>query len=242
MAENKDDKWGHAARLVREFGLGGVLIVGGFVIVGLAIFKGPDFADEHTQMRVLMGGAVAGLAAAVLGGVLMWRKPHAAVPVEPSQRPIDVFIAAPMAGFGADDAGRKVAVEIVQTAQAALLRLGLPNVHAPPLSRPVTDTYESPGTGFNVEAAALSQVKRYLLILPSAMPPGTSVLLTVGMAIALKLPCLVLADKTLTVPFLLEGAAQSKAVNLRLCRYQDAKELAKLIGNDGVKLWDAEAA
>lgn len=218
------------------YGLGGLLIVLGVVLMGLALYKGPDFANAASQTGAMIGGGVAGIAAIGLGLYLLRSLPASGTAAQRTGRH-DVFIATPMAGYGDDEAGRKAAVELVNAVQAALRRLpGVSDVYTPVLSRPEAADYETPATAFDLELAALRSAKRYLLILPSAMPAGSSVLVTAGIAIALGVPTAVLAPEGVP-PYLIDGAAQSKQVNLRVHHYQDLADIVRMIENDGLHLF-----
>ncbi|HME20005.1 MAG TPA: hypothetical protein VKI44_01335 [Acetobacteraceae bacterium] len=234
--------------ILRAYGLGGLLLVIGFVLMGLAIYKGPDFTETSTQNGVLVGGLVVGGFAVIVGLVLLRRAPPPTPAPTPTTRPRptprhDVYIAAPMAGFGTDEAGRNAAVELVNAVQAALRRLGIEDVYTPVLARPDAPSYESPGTGFDVEWEALQSARRYLLILPPTMPAGTSVLMTAGAAIALGIPCVILSHESRSaLPYMLEGAVQSRQVNVRLHPYRDIDSIELLIRNDGLRLFGQEPA
>ena len=79
--------------------------------------------------------------------------------------------------------------------------------------------------------------KRYLLLLPVNFPPQTSVLMTVGMAVALKIPCAIFAEKDAKIPYLVEGAIASKDVTARLTRYADINDIEKCVENNGLHLF-----
>jgi hypothetical protein len=209
--------------ILTAYGLGGLVLVLGIVLVGLSIYKGPSFAVGVTQLVVVIGGLLLGLGVIALGVVLLLRGTRG------SSRRLrhDVYIAAPMAGFGSDEAGRKAAVDLVNRAQGAMQRLGLQNVYTPVLARPESTNYEKPSTGFDVEWEALRSSKRYLLILPPEMPAGTSVLVTAGIAIALGVPTVVL----------IEGAVGSKQVKVRLHEYVEVRGIEEMIANDGLRLF-----
>lgn len=219
--------------ILANYGLGGLVIVLGIGLMGLSIYKGSSFTAQATQLGVVVGGSLIGLALTAVGVVLLRRGKTG------SWRTLrhDVFIAAPMAGFGADEAGRKAAVDIVNQTQAALQRLGLQRVYTPVLARPEATKYETPSTGFDVEWEALRSAKRYLLILPTIMPAGTSVLVTAGIAVALGVPTVVFARKGAPLPYLIQGAVESKQVKVRLFEYLDFKEIEQTIINDGLRLF-----
>jgi hypothetical protein len=243
VAKGDDDGkiWSHLADLARSYGLGGVLVLVGFVIIGLAIFKAPEFTEVRTQYAVLGGAAVLGLLAIVLGLLMLRWKPRLAPRDNKTGRQYDVFIAVPMAGFGTDELGRKAAVDLIRSVESALLKLpGVSSVHAPALVRPEADSYETPATAFDVEQQVLQNTKRYLLILPPTIPPATSVLITAGMAIALDIPSAIFAPEGKSLPYLLDGAVQSKLANIRLHRYTSTKGLEQLIVNDGLRLFGQE--
>jgi len=188
---------------------------------------------------------VMGLFAIALGVVMLWRAP--AVPAGPGptatapdanrRKACDLFIAAPMAGFGNDEAGLKKAVELVIGAQQAMERLsGIESVHSPAFTRPNRDKFESAATAFNVELDSLRGAKRYLLILPE-LPAQTSVLMTIGAAITLNIPCAILAKAGTEVPYLLQGAVDSKRAQVRLERYSDLKDIENIIAKEGLRLF-----
>src|SRR5215813_9272737 len=79
-----------------RYGLGGVVLVLGIVLVGLSIYQGPSFAAGLAQLSAIIGGSVLGLVVIVIGIRLLSRGEPAV------RRPVnhDVYIAAPMAGFG----------------------------------------------------------------------------------------------------------------------------------------------
>jgi hypothetical protein len=149
-----------------------------------------------------------------------------------------MYIAAPMAGFGSDEAGRIAAVDLVNRTQAALQRGGLKNVYTPVLARPKADQYQTPSTGFDVEWHALRSSKRYLLILPPSLPAGTSVLVTAGIAIALGVPIVIFAQKGAALPYLIEGAVGSN--HARLHEYVKVVDIEQMIANDGLSLFGDE--
>jgi hypothetical protein len=246
MARDKGDgaAGGGWSDVVRNFGPSGVLLVGGFALIGVAIYKGPEFTGVWTQIGVIVGGFLGGGVAVLIGWLLLPRglAPASKEPASLSNRRYDVLIAAPMAGFGDDEDSRKAAVELVRFVETAVKRLpGVQNVHSPVLARPDPVDYENSAGGFDVEMAALGDAKRYLLILPPSIPPGTSVLVTAGIAIALKVPSVILADKRLgALPYLLDGAVKSKRANVRLYTYEDTDSLATLIRNDGLGLFGEE--
>jgi hypothetical protein len=219
--------------VLANYGLGGLVLVLGIVLMGLSIYKGSSFAAETTQLIVVIGGSLVSFAVIALGVVLLRRGK-----TDSSRAPRhDVFIAAPMAGFGTDEAGRKAAVDIVNRTQAALQRIGLQQVYTPVLARPEPPKYETPSTGFDVEWDALRSSKRYLLILPAIMPAGTSVLVTAGVAVALGVPTVVFARKDAPLPYLIQGAVESKRVNVRLREYLDIDGIEQTITNDGLRLF-----
>jgi len=223
--------------ILGSYGLGGLVLVLGIVLVGLAIYKGAGFAAGTPQLAAVIGGSLLGLVVIAIGVVLLVRRP-----TEPP-RPLryEVYIAAPMAGFGSDEAGRKAAVDLVNRVQAALHRLGLQNVYTPVLSRPESLQYETPSTGFDVEWQAIRSSKRYLLILPPDMPAGTSVLVTAGIAIALGIPTVVFARKNAPLPYLIEGAVESRQVKVRLHEYVDILGIEQMIANDGLRIFGEES-
>ena len=207
----------------------------------MAIYKGSEFKDQSTQHSVLVFGVAMGVLAIGIGLFLRWRDgaPSAGEVVRAGR--YDVFIASPMAGFGADDTARKAAVDLVRAVDASLRKLDLQNVYMPMAARPDTEDYETPAAGFDAELAALRGAKRYLLVLPGPMPAGTSVLVTIGIAIALKMPCAVLAPEGVKLPYLLDGAVQSKSVQLLLHRYTSTQNIGQLFTNNGLKLFGAGA-
>jgi len=237
----KEGMWSSLVAILKSFGLGGALILIGFGIVMLAIFKGPDFKPESAQPAVLWIGLGAGGLAIVIGLILLRLGPSINSTGIKRVSRYDVYIAAPMAGFGNDDEGRRTAVDLVRCIEGALLRLpDVRNVYTPVAARSQSAQYETPGTAFDTELTALRSAKRYLLVLPGALPAGTSVLVTAGIAIALKLPCAILAHKDLALPYLLDGAVQSRAVQLRQHRYTDAENIEKLFANNGLRLFGSE--
>jgi hypothetical protein len=228
--------------VAKSFGLGGVVLVGGVVIIALAIFKGADIEDTQTQLIVIIGGFAGGVIMAAVGLFLLRRGARSVVRQDDTHREHDVFIAAPMAGFGGDDAGRKATVDLIHLAAEALRRQrDVNDVYMPALARPDTANYETPATAFDLELAALKNAKKYMLILPPAAAPGSSVLVTAGIAIRENIPCVIFAPDGQALPYLLEGAAQSKHVNVRLHRYRDPKHLVHLIDTDGLRLFGDDA-
>jgi predicted membrane protein len=123
--------------ILGSYGLGGLILVLGIVLAGLSIYKGSSFAAGTTQLSVVIGGSLLGLVVIIIGVVLLVRGGPA-----PSRQLLHgIYIAAPMAGFGADEGGRKAAVDLVNKTQAALQRRGLQNVYTPVVARPDTAQY-----------------------------------------------------------------------------------------------------
>src|SRR5205809_845084 len=218
--------WSAAGELAKSFGLGGTIALVGFALIGLAIYKAPEFPERPIQVIDLAGGLVIGCLAILLGWLLIRRASQPSSNGTRRHDEYDIFLAVPMAGFGVDEVGRKVAVDVVRSVDAALKRLpGVKNIHAPALVRPEVTNYETPSTAFDIELQALKGAKRYLLLLPPVIPATTSVLVTAGIAIGLNIPSVILAHETLELPYLLEGAVQSKQANIRLFRFSDIDRL-----------------
>jgi hypothetical protein len=235
MADDKADGgfWSSIVEFAKAFGLGGVLLISGFVLIGLTIDKATGFTNHQTQTGVLVGGSIAGLLAIVLGIFL----PRGGLSSARSSK-YDVFLAAPMAGFGSNEADRTTMNVLVGQVNAALGRqAGVKSVHTPILTRPDTKQFEDPAVGFAVELEALRSAKRYLLLLPEVIPAGTSVLMTAGMAIALDIPSVIFAKTNSSLPYLLEGAVESKKANVHLHRYTDFSDIDRLIINNGLRLF-----
>jgi hypothetical protein len=236
-----DGFWSSVSDAGKSFGLNGLLILGGFGLAGAAIYKGPDFKEQSTQHSVLIFGVGMGLLAVGIGLFLRWRDGAPSADETRTSGGCDVYIASPMAGYGADDGARKAAVDLVRTVEVSLRKLTLQNIYMPMAARPDAKDYETPALGFEAELAALRGAKRYLLVLPGAIPAGTSVLVTAGIAIALKMPCAVLAPKGVNLPYLLDGAVQSKSVQFLLHRYENAEDIKQLFVNNGLKLFGTES-
>jgi len=243
---------GGVADVAKSFGVGGTALVGGLALIGAAIWKAPEIQDRTTQIAVLIGSLVAGALAVLVGWLLLRQATHGggAFAGNPagaraseqiatgSTTENDVFIAAPMAGFGADEAGRKAAVELVRGVEVALRQLEhIRIVYTPLLARPESLQYETPATAFEAELAALRGAKRYVLILPESMPAGTSVLVTTGIAIARNIPTLILREGGRELPFLLEGAVQSRDVKVHCHPYTNLPGIQRLIQNNGLRLF-----
>jgi hypothetical protein len=239
-SESKAGIWPVLADIAKTFGLGGVVLLGGIGLIGLAIFKAPEIADPLTQAVVVMGSLVVGCVLIALGSFLLRQKCEPVLGGETREH--DIFIAAPMAGFEGDEAGRIAAVDLVRCVEVALRQLpGIKDVYTPILARPEASQYETPATAFDIELKALSGAKRYVLILPKALPAGTSVLVTAGMAIGLKIPSVILAHEDQHLPYLLDGAVQSRNVNVHLYRYANLERIKHIIQNDGLRLFGEEA-
>jgi hypothetical protein len=237
--------WPAITEFFRSFGLGGSLVAGGAVIAGLALYKGPDLKDVHTQSIVVLAGLVVGV---IVLGIGVWQLLRDPVAAGKSGKPASgakyaVYIAAPMAGFGNDDAGRKQGTELVSAVQAALQKL-LPgqSIYAAPLVRPDPGDFETPGAAFNREREALHASERYVLVVPPVFPAGTSVLMTVGMAIEKDLLCLVLAPQSMNLPYLLQGAKDSKDAKLSVALYTDIASVKHLFDNNGLTLFGGDDA
>lgn len=241
----KDGPWSSAADVAKAFGVGGTVLVAGLGLIGVAIWKAPEIQDRNTQAAVLIGSVVVGALAAILGWLLLRQAKQATPPPAPAPASAagpatenDVFIAAPMAGFGTDEAGRKAAVELVRGAEAALRQLpGIRTVYTPVLARPDAAEYETPAAAFDAELAALRGAARYLLILPKGMPAGSSVLVTTGIAIARNIPTLILTEEGRDLPFLLDGATESRNVKVYWQEYTDLPSVRRLIQNNGLRLF-----
>lgn len=233
--------WAAVTEFFRSFGLGGSLTAGGAVIAGLALYKGPDLKDVHTQSIVVLAGLAVGMVVLGIGVWQLLRGPAAVagkIAKPAGNAKYAVFIAAPMAGFGTDEASRKQGTELVGAVQAALQKL-LPgeSIYAAPLVRPDPKEFETPAIAFNKERDALQASARYVLVVPPVFPAGTSVLMTVGMAIGLDLPGLVLAPENMDLPYLLKGADGSKFVRLKVERYTDLASVHDLFDNNGINVF-----
>lgn len=225
-----------AGEILRTYGIGGLVLLSGVALILVSIYKAPDLTGSTNQLIVLLGGPFVGL---VLLGIGLWLIRTSHITNGPRRPPrYEIYIAAPMAGFDADEAGRQAAVDLVKRAEAAFDRLGVKNIYTPVLSRPDRDKYETPQTGFDVEWEALRSTKRYLLILPPTLPAQTSVLVTAGVAIALSVPSVVLAQEGAPVPYLVEGATGSN--HARLHRYKNFHAIEHMIENDGLHLFGEE--
>jgi len=246
MAGDKDSGgvWPTVTEFFRSFGFAGTIAAAGVIIMGLALYKGPDFKDANTQNIGVIGGFVIGLIVFGFGAWQLRRNP--AMGGNGGKRgsaKYAVFIAAPMAGFGDDAAGRKAGTEFVGSVRTALQKL-LPDqfIYAAPLERTDPTVFETPATAFDKEREALHASERYVLVIPPVFPAGTSVLMTVGMAIGLDLRGLVLAPEGTKLPYLLEGADGSKSVKLHVVRYTDLASVRNIFDNNGIKIFGGEDA
>ncbi len=66
--------------------------------------------------------------------------------------------------------------------------------------------------------------------------------MTVGMAIEKDLLCLVLAPQRMDLPYLLEGAKDSKAAKLSVALYTDIASVKHLFDNNGLTLFGGDDA
>ncbi len=238
MADDKPGAFSTVADILKTYGLGGFLLIGGFALIGLTIYEDPSIADPVTQKEVLLTGLVSGALAIVIGGLLLWKgQPSLSSGLSNPNASIDIFIAAPMAGFRNSETERDTMNDFVRKVEASLKRQGVANVHTPILSLPDSKLYEDPAVGLEVELAALRNSKRYLLILPEKIPALTSVLITTGIAIALNLPSVIFAKNGADLPYLLEGAVNDKKVNVQLRHYEDIKDVEQLIAINGLRLF-----
>lgn len=90
--------------------------------------------------------------------------------------------------------------------------------------------------------AGSSERETLLAYMPPAIPAGTSVLVTAGIAIALDVPAAVFARKDARLPYLIQGAVESKAVKARLHEYIEVSDIEKIITNDGLQLFGENAS
>lgn len=72
------------------------------------------------------------------------------------------------------------------------------------------------------------------------MPAGTSVLVTAGIAIALGIPTVVLAQIGAQLPYLIEGSVGNQQVKVRLHLYDNIHDIEQMITNDGLRLFGEE--
>jgi hypothetical protein len=235
---------------LQRYGFGATVLAGGIAIIILVLVFGAKFADHLLQATVVYGAGGFGILLFGLG--LFWtvRPPALSRSIaddqlarlQPGREDLfDIFIAAPMAGFGKDEEALKNATAFVLQVQVAVQGLrGITRVHSPPFTHPDRSKFDTPTAAFEEERKALLGSRRYLLILPPVDAPASSVLLTAGMAIAMDLPCLVLAPANHVLPYLIEGASQSRPVKLRIERYSSIDDVERIVRIDGLKLFGEE--
>ena len=152
----------------------------------------------------------------------------------------DIFLASPMSGFPADADYREhrtIVLEAIET----LKECGARNVYYAGVNAPASGRFVEPAQAMLADVRALQSSSAFVMIYPDRIV--SSVLVEIGIAIALEIPCFVFVRRREDLPYLLLHAGEFGGTDglpaIHVFEYAGRSALKKAIHSIKAELMDA---
>ncbi|MFY1653999.1 hypothetical protein ACN27J_24330 [Solwaraspora sp. WMMB762] len=149
----------------------------------------------------------------------------------------DIFISSPMSSLESIgyEKFRKDILRVMEAIEThCRLRCYYSGKH-----RPTLEDFEATDVGLRNDMEAVRASRRFLMIFPESIV--SSALVEAGMALALGKPAIYFTGRNVSLPFMLEGAANSTSRRLpptRQYRFSDIEQLIRQIKNNGRDIFE----